>query len=76
LEDLLKPLRDRYDYIIFDAPTNLSFFSQSCIYASDVVLIPVRYDGLAFLNNAKKVIVEFIPEIQELKNKELITSIF
>jgi cellulose biosynthesis protein BcsQ len=31
LEDLLKPLRDQYDYTILDSPTNWSFFSQSCI---------------------------------------------
>jgi cellulose biosynthesis protein BcsQ len=68
LRYLLEPIRDRYDYIILDTPTNWSFFSQSCVYASDVVLIPVKHDGFASLNNAAKVIAKFIPEIQKLKN--------
>ena len=41
--------------------------SQSCVYASDVVLIPVQHDNFASLKNAKKVIEQYIPEIQKKK---------
>ncbi len=70
LKDLLDTLKRHYDYILIDAPTNWTFFSQSCVYASDVVLIPTKHTNFASLKNARKVILEFIPEIQEVRNKK------
>ncbi len=65
LRKLIEPLSQEYDYIIFDSPTNWTFFSKSCIYASDVVLIPTQHYNFASLKNAKKVIQNYIPEIQD-----------
>lgn len=65
LRRLIEPLFKQYDYIIFDCPTNWTFFSKSCVYASDVVLIPTQHNNFASLKNAKKVINTYIPEIQE-----------
>lgn len=67
LKNIIKPLLNEYDYIIFDCPTNWFFFSKSCVYASDVVLIPVQHDNFASLKNAKKVIKQYIPEIRKIK---------
>ncbi|MGL4503215.1 MAG: ParA family protein [Planktothrix sp.] len=70
LKYLLDTLKGNYDYILIDAPTNWTFFSQACVYASDVVLIPTKHTNFASLKNARKVILEFIPEMQELRNKK------
>jgi cellulose biosynthesis protein BcsQ len=70
LKDLLDTLKRHYDYILIDAPTNWTFFSQTCVYASDVVLIPTKHTNFASLKNARKVILEFIPEIQEVRDKK------
>jgi len=65
LRDLLKPFVFKYDYILIDCPTQWLFFSQSSVYASDVVLIPTKHNGLASLHNAARVITQFIPEIKQ-----------
>lgn len=67
LKHLIEPLRKEYDYIIFDCPTNWTFFSQSCVYAADVVLIPTQQNNFASLKNSKTVIQKYIPEIQSKK---------
>lgn len=65
LRDLLSVFTDEYDYILIDCPTQWLFFSQSGVYASDVVLIPTKHNGLTSLYNAVKVIERFIPEVQQ-----------
>ncbi|MCD8488778.1 MAG: AAA family ATPase [Desertifilum sp.] len=67
LQDLLEPLKKIYDYILIDSPTNWTFFSKSCVCAADVVLIPVNNTDFASIKNAKLVIKELIPEIQQVK---------
>lgn len=69
LRRLIHPLLNCYDYIIFDSPTNWSFLSKSCVYASDVVLIPTNSNNFASLKNAKKVIKQYLPEIQDERRK-------
>lgn len=65
LGDLLKPFIYEYDYILIDCPTQWLFFSQSGVYASDVVLIPTKHNGRTSLIHAAKVIEQYIPEIKE-----------
>jgi cellulose biosynthesis protein BcsQ len=67
LRDLLKVFVNDYDYILIDCPTQWLFFSQSGIYASDVVLIPTKHNGFASLENAARVITEFLPEVKEAR---------
>lgn len=62
LRDLIAPLRNEYDYILIDCPTQWLYFSQSGVFAADVILIPTRPDDLSSLNNAVRVITKFIPE--------------
>ena len=68
LRDLLRTFIHSYDYILIDCPTQWLFFSQSGIYASDVVLIPAKHNGRTSLHNAARVIKNFIPEIQKERN--------
>ena len=42
LAEALKPIRDRYDYIVFDCPPSLSLVSYAALCASDFVVIPLE----------------------------------
>ncbi|MCX7596681.1 MAG: AAA family ATPase [Fischerella sp.] len=68
LRQVIEPLKSRYDYILIDSPPNWRFFSQSALYASDVVLIPTKHNNMFSLENAAVVIQRFIPEIQAKRN--------
>jgi len=65
--DLLKIFVSEYDYILIDCPTQWLFFSKSGVYASDVVLIPTKHNDVASLNNAARVLTEFIPEVKKIR---------
>ncbi|MBW4644593.1 MAG: AAA family ATPase [Goleter apudmare HA4340-LM2] len=67
LKDALKVFVYEYDYIFIDCPTNWMFFSQSSLYACDVVLIPTKHNNLASLDNAATVIKEFIPKVKAVR---------
>jgi cellulose biosynthesis protein BcsQ len=67
LKDVLDCFIYKYDYILIDAPPNWGFFSQSSVYASDVVLIPTRANDVSSLENAATAISEFIPEIKQVR---------
>ncbi|MBD2295022.1 AAA family ATPase [Anabaena sphaerica FACHB-251] len=64
LRDAIKIFKTEYDYIFIDCPTNWMFFSQSSLYACDAVLIPTKHNNLASLENAAKVIKDFIPKVK------------
>jgi len=70
LKDLLNNLVHDYDYIFIDCPTQWSFFSQSGVYASNVVLIPTRHNDINSLHNAARVITNFIPEINRHRREK------
>ena len=67
LKQVLASMRSDYDYILIDTPPNKNFFSESAIYAADVILIPTKHNNLASLQNAAIAIKKFIPEIQQLR---------
>ncbi len=67
LRDLLDIFVRDYDYILIDAPTNWTFFSKSSVRASDVILMPTEHNNFSSLKNAAKVIKEFLPEVQKLR---------
>lgn len=64
LQQSLASVSFDYDYILIDAPPNWRFFSQSAVYAADVVLIPANPNNLFSLKNAALAIRQFIPEVQ------------
>jgi cellulose biosynthesis protein BcsQ len=65
LRQALEPFNLQYDYILIDSPPNWRLFSQSAVYAADVVLIPTKHNGIFSLENAVTVIKRFVPEIQQ-----------
>ena len=67
LRDLLEIFVRNYDYILIDAPTNWTFFSKSCVIASDVILMPTEHNNFSSLKNAAKVIKKFLPEVKKLR---------
>jgi cellulose biosynthesis protein BcsQ len=67
LRDAVNIFKHEYDYIFIDCPTNWMFFSQSSLYACDAVLIPTKHNNLASLENAAKVIKDFIPKVKSAR---------
>lgn len=67
LREFLKPLKDKYDYILIDAPPNWMFFSKSSVYAADVVLLPTKHNSYSSLKNVAFAIAKSIPEIKEFR---------
>lgn len=68
LRQILDYLKSDYDYIFIDTPPNWRLFSQSALYASDVVLIPAKHNNIFSVENAAMAIRKFIPEIQKLRS--------
>lgn len=47
LKAILKPIRDRYDFILIDCPPSLDLLTLNALAASDSVLIPIQCEYLA-----------------------------
>ncbi len=72
LSHRLEPLKEKYDYIIFDCPPSLGIITLNSLYAADSVLIPVQcqflaIDGLTQLLNTIKI----VQKRKKINNKEL-----
>ena len=48
LLDILKPLKEKYDYIIIDCPPALGLITYNALIASDHLLMVATPDGLAY----------------------------
>ena len=70
LRKKLASLKSEYDYILIDAPPNWRFYSISAVYAADAVLIPTRHNDIRSLQNAAVTIEQYIPEIQQVRQKK------
>lgn len=57
LKKILSPLGDKYDYIILDAPPNITLFSENIFNASDYIFVPVIPTTLSILTYKK--LIEF-----------------
>jgi chromosome partitioning protein len=61
LRDALQPLRDRYDFILIDAPPSLGMLTLNTLSAADSVLIPIQceyyaLEGLSQLLNTVRIV--------------------
>lgn len=61
LRDALAPIRDRYDYILIDAPPSLGMLTLNTLAAADSVLIPIQcefyaLEGLSQLLNTIRLV--------------------
>ena len=70
LESALEPVRNKYDYIIIDAPPSLGILTINILTATDSILIPIQceyyaLEGLAELLNTVRL-------VQKSLNKNLV----
>ena len=49
LAGILKPIKDRYDYILIDCPPTLTLLTVNALGAANQVLIPVKTDFLSLM---------------------------
>jgi chromosome partitioning protein len=61
LREALTPLRDRYDFILIDAPPSLGILTLNTLAAADAVLIPIQcefyaLEGLSQLLNTVRIV--------------------
>lgn len=47
LKALLKPIRDKYDFVLIDCPPSLDLLTLNALAASDSVLVPIQCEYLA-----------------------------
>ena len=61
IENLLKPFKKDFDYVVIDCPADLSIYVESAIEASDMVICPTTYDvlGLGGLTQVIPTVLEF-----------------
>lgn len=66
---LLKPVRDKYDYILIDCPPSLNMLPQNAMTAADGIIIPVETEYLAL--QGMKYLIEVIELVRERLNERL-----
>lgn len=69
LKNLLKDIRNNYEYIIIDTPPSLGFLTINALTASDSVLIPIQCEYYALEGLAH--LLDTIRRIQRSLNSEL-----
>jgi chromosome partitioning protein len=69
LKNLLKPVRDSYDFVLIDCPPSLSLLSLNAMAASDSLIIPVQSEYLAVRGMAK--LTNVIKTVKERLNSGL-----
>jgi len=69
LRDLLRPVRDRYDYVVIDCQPNLGLLTINALTAADDVLIPLQCQYLAL--RGMRVLLDTIQKVQSRLNPKL-----
>lgn len=47
LRDRLRPLQERFDYVLIDTPPSIEFFTLNALTASNLVIVPTQCDFLS-----------------------------
>ncbi|MBN2077193.1 MAG: ParA family protein [Dehalococcoidales bacterium] len=69
LKQMIKPVRDRYDYVLIDCMPSLALLTINALTASDSVLIPVQADFLAMKGLA--LLLDTVIRVKEKLNPRL-----
>jgi len=69
LSDALKPIKDKYDFIIMDCPPSLSLLTINGLVASDAVIIPMQCEYFAL--EGLSALITTINRITEHLNEDL-----
>jgi len=69
LSDAIKPIKDRYDFIIMDCPPSLSLLTINGLVASDAVIIPMQCEYFAL--EGLSALITTINRITEHLNEDL-----
>ena len=69
LRELLKPIKNNYDYVLIDSPPSLGLLTINAFTASDKVFIPLQAHYLAMQGLTK--LLEIIDKIKKHLNKKL-----
>lgn len=69
LRDALEPLKQLYDYILIDTPTNCDILIINSLAACDYVIIPTEQSFYTFIGLEQ--LVDMIKDVQECFNKNL-----
>lgn len=67
LKKHIEKVKDRYDYVIFDCPTDINMAVINAFCVTDDVLIPIKIDRYAL--DGLEYVVEVIGELQEFNPK-------
>lgn len=69
LRDVLKPVKDQYDYLVVDSPPSLDLLTINGLTAADTVLVPVQCEYYAMEGLSK--LMDTIEMVKETLNPEL-----
>ncbi|PWG63379.1 ParA family protein [Spiribacter halobius] len=69
LQEVLAPLRERYDYIVVDCPPSLNILTVNALVAADAVLIPIQCEYYAL--EGLTALLDTIRRVQETVNPSL-----
>ena len=69
LAELLKPVQDKYDYVIIDSPAQVGIATANALVAADYVLIPVNADAYSIGGLGQ--IMYLVDEVRRYCNRSL-----
>lgn len=65
LKNILKKVKDKYDYILIDSPPGNNRFVEEALAAADVILMPAKHNGFASFKNAAMAMKTLFPALGE-----------
>ncbi len=69
LDEIIAPIKDKYDYILIDCPPSLGLLTINAFTTANEVIIPIQAHFLAIKGLTK--IIEVINKVKKRLNKEL-----